>query len=206
MKKIGCWFLGLSLYTSAYGMDTVYSSVKNIIKTIDQRITKLVRQHGSKKKLIAYKKKITNLFEQTNNPIQLYNSLRQYEVWYHNLKQVEYIKRRLRDLQYTIYIQQAVVAGLKDVARNQYVLEHKINNMVLLTPGNSNMYYPIKEAAQHALHTAYEHADHMSKTESKSWFQAVESVQTHVEHILVENQEYKKYLEKELKKHSVKVV
>lgn len=199
MKKINPWILCLCISTPTLGMDALYNSVKNLVNALDQRITKLIRLHASKKKSIAWQK-IFGVIEKKSHPIELYNSLEQYKAWYENLKEADHIKTRLKDLQYTIYTQQAVVAGLKDLARNHYMLENKITNMVLLTPGNSHMYYPIKAAAQHALRTAYAHAEHLNKTENRSWFQAIENVQTQVEDILAENQRYKSYLENELKK------
>ena len=190
-------FLCMSTHTLC--MDALFSSVKNLVNAIDQRVTKLIRLHASKKKSMAWQK-ISAAFEKKSNLIELYNSLEEYKLWYKHLKEADHIKTRLKDLQYTIYIQQAVVAGLKDLMRNHYMLENKITNMVLLTPGNSHMYYPIKDAAQHALRTAYAHAVHLNKTENKSWYQAIESVQIQAKEILTENQRYKTYLENELKK------
>lgn len=177
----------------SYAMDTLQSSFKQFCSTLNKRITFLATKMAYKKHGVTTQYVLEKTAEQISqpwiHPVRIFTALHEFEVFCELLLKAETLKTRMRDLQYTIYIQQATIQGLKAVARNQYVLDHQINYLVPLIQGNSKMYQKVQEASQYALGLSYDIAA-SRVTKDKTWFAAVSEVESEVAGTLKENQHY----------------
>ncbi|MFZ5954292.1 MAG: hypothetical protein ACOYT8_04315 [Candidatus Dependentiae bacterium] len=168
-------------------MEKLHDSINVFLSQINNRISAIVRHTVYKKNGITVG---TPSFINKQHALRTFSTISEITKYCDKVIKAETLRSRMRDLQYTIYIQQAVIAELQGLAQNKYILDSKLKNIVLLLQGNSKMYSSIKTAAQFALQDCYDHAEEKMKSNKTSWFAAVKEVESEVKKILEENKKH----------------
>lgn len=194
MVKIFSLLLSVLIFTiPMLAMEKLQSTFNQFCFNINKRITNIAQKTCYKKRGITTQKLLTTRSilksEMSVHPLHMFTMLNELETFCNLLIKTDILKTRMRDLQYTIYIQQATIHGLQAVARNPYVLDHQIKYMVPLIQGNSKMYSAIQEAAQYSLDKCYDLAQ-IRVAPSKTWFAAVKEIESEVTQTLQDNQHY----------------
>lgn len=191
--KLCSLVLSFMIVSPSFAMDTLQSAFKQFCGTINKRITTIAQKTAYKKRSITAHHVLSSTAEKISqpfvHPLHIFSALHEFQAFCDMLIKADTLKTRMRDLQYTIYIQQATVQGLKAVARNQYVLDHQIQYLVPLIQGNSKMYPAVQEASQYSLGLHY-HIAQSRVAPGKTWFAAVSEVESEATQTLQENKQY----------------